>query len=65
MMTSQRTPEMGMVKLCGAKGCCPTIDFTDSEKIILKDDFGGKVELTREQWADLKARFAWMSDHQG
>ncbi len=58
-------PEMGTVKLCGVQGCCPTIDFTNSKKVVLKDDFGGKVQLTREQWADLKAKFASKSDQKG
>jgi len=57
-MTYQRTPEMGTVKLCGVQGCCPTVDFTNPEKIVLTDDFGGTVQLTHEQWAELKARFA-------
>jgi hypothetical protein len=64
-MTPQRTPEMGTVKLCGVQGCCPTIDFTDSENVVLKDDFGGTVKLTREQWAELKTRFASKPDQQG
>lgn len=46
--------EKGVVTLCGVKGCCPTIDFTDSTRIIIKDDFGGNVQLTQEQWAELK-----------
>lgn len=64
-MTPQRTAEQGTVKLCGVQGCCPTIDFTDSEKVVLQDDFGGKVQLTREQWNELKTRFASKSDQQG
>jgi hypothetical protein len=56
---------MGMVKLCGVKGCCPTVDFTDPEKVVLADDFGGKVQLTREQWTELKTRFAQKPDQQG
>ena len=54
----QHTSEKGIVKLCGVQGCCPTVDFTDSEKVVLKDDFGGQVQLTRNQWQDLKDRFA-------
>ena len=64
-MAHQRTPEMGTVKLCGVQGCCPTIDFTDSENVVLKDDFGGTVKLTREQWTELKTRFASKPDQQG
>ncbi len=55
---SQRTLEKGIVTLCGVKSCCPTVDFTSSRKVVLKDDFGGKVQLTRRQWRDLKATFA-------
>jgi hypothetical protein len=57
-MSKQHTPEQGMVTLCGVQGCCPTVDFTDPEKVVLKDDFGGRVQLTPDQWADLKAKFA-------
>lgn len=64
-MSPQRTPEMGKVALCGVQGCCPTIDFTDSEKVVLQDDFGGKVQLTREQWTELKTKFASKADQQG
>ena len=64
-MTHQRTPELGTVKLCGVQGCCPTVDFTNPEKVVLADDFGGKVQLTREQWAKLKTMFASKSDQKG
>jgi len=56
--------EKGIVKLCGVQGCCPTIDFTDPQKVVLKDDFGGHVQLTQVQWQDLKARFASAPDQQ-
>jgi hypothetical protein len=62
MTLQQKTPEMGIVALCGVQGCCPTIDFTDPNQIVLKDDFGGKVQLTQEQWAELKTRFATESE---
>lgn len=64
-MTPQGTPEMGTVKLCGVQGCCPTVDFTDPEKVILVDDLGGKVQLTREQWTELKTRFSQKLDQHG
>ena len=59
---SKHTPEKGTVKLCGVSGCCPTIDFTDPQKVILKDDFGGQVQLTQDQWHDLNTRFTQKSD---
>lgn len=63
-MKSQSVPEQGTIKLCGTQGCCPSVDFTSPNKILLKDDFGGQVQLTREQWDDLKAKFA-SEPHQG
>jgi len=59
--TTIGTFEQGRVKLCGVQGCCPTIDFTDPKKILIEDDFGGKVQLTGEQWQDLKAKFGLKS----
>ena len=58
--SSKRVPvtEQGVVKLCGVQGCCPMVDFTNPRKVILKDDFGGHVQLTRKQWRDLKSKFA-------
>lgn len=64
-MTRQYTPEQGTVKLCGVQGCCPSVDFTNPEKVILSDDFGGKVQLTRREWAELKSRFAPEPDQNG
>ncbi len=57
-MSHQQIPEQGKVTLCGVEGCCPTIDFTDPHKVILKDDFGGQVQLTHDQWDDLKTKFS-------
>lgn len=54
--------EDGVVMFCGDSGCCPSIDFTDPETVILKDDFGGKVRLTREQWSLFKKRFLTPSE---
>lgn len=51
-------PEQGKVKLCGVQGCCPEVDFTNPEQVVLRDDFGGSVQLTRDQWSDLKTKFA-------
>jgi hypothetical protein len=59
--------EAGVVTLCGVQGCCPTVDFTDASKVTLKDDHGGQVVLTREEWSELKAKFipAGSTDTQG
>lgn len=42
-------------KMCGVQGCCPTVE-RDADKVIFRDDFGGKVVLTIEQWDDLVSR---------
>lgn len=57
-LSDGESPEKGVVALCGEHGCCPEVDFTFSGKVILRDDLGGRVKLTLEQWEDLKARFA-------
>jgi hypothetical protein len=52
---SQR--EQGVVTLCGDRGCCPTVDFS-REQVIIRDDFGGSVQLSQKEWAELKRLFA-------
>jgi len=40
----------GMIKLTLCqKGCCPTVEF-DTDSVIIKDDNGGKVSLTTDQF---------------
>ncbi len=43
--------------LCGEGKCCPEVEV-DNDKIVITDDDGGKVTLTREQvrilWENLK-----------
>ena len=42
-----------LIKLCGVQGCCPIVEVHhDSNKIVITDDDGGKVTLTREQWRE-------------
>jgi hypothetical protein len=55
--TSEKTPERGVVTLCGTQGCCPTVDFTDPQAVVIRDDHGGKVNLTPMEWAELKSKF--------
>lgn len=39
--------------LCGTQGCCPTVTiYQDLDKVIIKDDFGGKVTLTKNEWTE-------------
>lgn len=47
--------ESSKMILCGVQGCCPTIELKEKE-VIIKDDFGGKVKLNKDQWNDLVER---------
>lgn len=42
-----------VVKLCTCGQCCPEVEIGDSG-VIIRDDLGGKVELTKEEWKLLK-----------
>jgi len=46
--------EQGVQTLCGVQGCCPTVDFTNPDEVVMKDDHGGMVRLTRAEWNELK-----------
>lgn len=38
------------IKLCGVQGCCPSVEIHhDSNKVVITDDHGGKITLTKEQ----------------
>lgn len=50
--------EKGIVALCGERGHCPVIDFTNPNKVVMKDGLGGRFQITREQWEDMKERFS-------
>jgi len=41
------------IQLCGVQGCCPTVEIHHgSDKVVITDDDGGKVTLTKEQWQE-------------
>ena len=43
--------------LCGVQGCCPTVEINrDSGKVVIKDDDGGQVTLTMDEWRDARTR---------
>ena len=45
------------IQLCGVQGCCPVVEIHHgSEKVIITDDDGGKVTLTKEQWREALAK---------
>ncbi len=43
------------VALCGVQGCCPTAEFTGNS-VVIRDDFGGMVTLTKDEWVGFVAR---------
>ena len=44
-----------IVKLCSGAQGCPTVERRE-EGVEIRDDFGGKVVLTEEQWTDFLHR---------
>ena len=41
------------IQLCGVQSCCPIVEIHHgSDKIVIIDDDGGKVTLTKEQWRE-------------
>jgi len=52
------------IKLCCASHC-PTVEFMGDNKNVIKDDFGGSVELTDENMQTLVAVYMSnrMDDH--
>ncbi len=43
-----------VVTLCGSQGCCPKVEIAADGNVEIKDDFGGTVKLTKEQWQELR-----------
>ncbi|MEI7512844.1 MAG: hypothetical protein WCK01_05305 [Candidatus Uhrbacteria bacterium] len=43
-----------VVRLCGMQGCCPEVEFKADGGVEIRDDFGGKVTLTSDQWRELQ-----------
>ena len=38
------------IPLCAVQGCCPIVEIHhDSDKVVITDDDGGKVTLTKKQ----------------
>lgn len=45
------------IQLCGVQGCCPVVEiFHNSDKVVITDDNGGEVALTKEQWRQALAK---------
>lgn len=54
MKTNAVQERKGIVTLCGSSGCCPTVDFSQKDVVIIRDDFGGHVMLSNKEWAALQ-----------
>jgi len=47
------TTNVTSIRLCGVQGCCPTVEIHHgTNTIVINDDYGGKVTLTKEQWRE-------------
>lgn len=58
MAHQERDEKKGLTRftLCGVQGCCPTVEVKDNEdEVIITDDNGGRVQLTRAEWKDAAA----------
>ena len=44
---------MNEITLCGKPSCCPTV-HVEEENVVLRDDYGGEVKLTQEEFERLK-----------
>ncbi len=45
--------EVKRVTLCGVQGCCPEVVIS-TKSVVITDDNGGKVTLTKEEFNELK-----------
>ncbi|MEK7568651.1 MAG: hypothetical protein AAB497_00885 [Patescibacteria group bacterium] len=43
-----------VITLCGVSNCCPTVTIDRGGNHVIKDDFGGSVVLSKEQFGMLK-----------
>lgn len=41
-------------KMCANKSCCPVLEEVEKDKFMIKDDYDGKVVLTKEELTLLK-----------
>lgn len=37
------------VVLCGGKACCPELNINESGDVEIKDDYGNKVRMSKDQ----------------
>lgn len=52
-------PNAQRITLCGVQGCCPTVDICNTEdRVVIQDDHGGKVTLTKAEWHEATTKAA-------
>ena len=57
MTKNDKQTNRTLIQLCGTSGCCPTVEIKhDENKIVVTDDNGGRVTLTKEQWREALAK---------
>jgi hypothetical protein len=54
VQVSQNNQGEKVFTLCGTNNCCPTVTVDKEGNHVLKDDFGGTVKLSKEQFSFLK-----------
>ena len=44
---------MKTIVLCGGRRCCPTVSILDDENILIDDDWGNQIRVTKEDIKEL------------
>ena len=44
-----------VILMCGKKDCCPAVTIGGNQ-VLIEDDFGGRVKLSKEQFELLKEK---------
>ncbi len=52
-MESNQDGKPKVIRLCGVQGCCPTVEISKDD-VVIRDDDGGQVKLTKAQFAELQ-----------
>lgn len=57
MGNKKKEEKITFIDLCGVRGCCPQVAvYREEDKVVLTDDYGGQVTLTKAQWRDALIR---------
>lgn len=55
MQSANNKNQKVVTLICDDCHCCPEV-IVDQNQVMIKDDFGGKVKLSKEQFALLKEK---------